>query len=251
MTALDAALAYAARGWPVFPCLPGRKVPATRHGFQDASTDTDQLRSWWSRDPTANVAVATGHPGPDVLDIDVKKVDGMATLERLRRTGLVAGPTALVTTPSGGLHLYFAGTSEGNHALARHGIDLRATGGYVLAPPSTVDGNPYRLTDARPATGARLDWARLARFLDPPHRHVPQRPDGAGSDNIGHLVRWVSTLAEGNRNNGLHWAACRAVETGHDPAPLIDAAVAAGLPDHEARATVASALRTGALARVR
>lgn len=34
--AVDQALAYAQRGWPVFPCQPGGKEPATRHGFRDA-----------------------------------------------------------------------------------------------------------------------------------------------------------------------------------------------------------------------
>ena len=28
-TMLRQALAYARRGWPVFPCLPGQKIPAT------------------------------------------------------------------------------------------------------------------------------------------------------------------------------------------------------------------------------
>ena len=36
---LRQALAFAARGWPVFPCQPGQKIPATRHGFRDATTD--------------------------------------------------------------------------------------------------------------------------------------------------------------------------------------------------------------------
>ena len=31
--ALRQALAYARRGWPVFPCQPGQKIPATRHGY--------------------------------------------------------------------------------------------------------------------------------------------------------------------------------------------------------------------------
>ena len=68
--AVSAALAYASYGWPVFPCQAGSKVPATSHGFLDATTDPDQIREWWHRRPDANLAIATGSPGPDVLDID-------------------------------------------------------------------------------------------------------------------------------------------------------------------------------------
>ena len=32
-------LACAQCGWPVFPCLPGQKIPATAHGYLDATTD--------------------------------------------------------------------------------------------------------------------------------------------------------------------------------------------------------------------
>src|SRR6266536_3521243 len=70
---LAAALRYAQANWPVFPCIPGEKVPATRHGFLDAATDPDKITWWWSRNPERNVAIATGTPGPDVLDVDVHK----------------------------------------------------------------------------------------------------------------------------------------------------------------------------------
>jgi hypothetical protein len=40
---LAAALRYAQAAWPVFPCVPGEKVPATRHGFLDATTDPDKI----------------------------------------------------------------------------------------------------------------------------------------------------------------------------------------------------------------
>ena len=48
---LQQALSYARRGWPVFPCLPGQKIPATTHGYQDATTDDireETIGSGWS-----------------------------------------------------------------------------------------------------------------------------------------------------------------------------------------------------------
>ncbi|ATL69870.1 bifunctional DNA primase/polymerase [Nocardia terpenica] len=56
----DAALVYASWGWPVFPLRPGGKVPATRHGFKDATTDTARIRAWWKAMPGANIGLATG-----------------------------------------------------------------------------------------------------------------------------------------------------------------------------------------------
>jgi hypothetical protein len=67
---LQQALAYASRGWPVFPCQPGQKIPATRHGYRDATTDQERITAWFSLLPSWNLAIATGTPGPDVLDVD-------------------------------------------------------------------------------------------------------------------------------------------------------------------------------------
>jgi hypothetical protein len=59
----------------------------------------------------------------------------------------------------------------------------------------------------------------------------------------------VSRLEEGERNRGLFWAACRAVEEGHAEAldDLVIAAVGTGLSKTEAVRTVASAARTAGL----
>ncbi len=251
---LTAALAYAAAGWPVFPCRPGRKVPLGAlvvHGVLDATTDPAVITAWWSRCPTANVAVACGAPGPDVVDVDVTAAKpGPASLARLRDAGLLTGSQATVRTPSGGLHIYFGGTSQGNGAMPRHGIDFRGAGGYVLAPPSTVDSRPYELVASRPPTGATVDFGAIRRHLDPP-RPMPRVRPGARSD-VGQLVEWVAALPEGNRNSGLYWATRRAVETGADPgvyAELVDAAVTAGLPAAEAERTVRSARRGTEVAR--
>ena len=104
--------------------------------------------------PGWNLAIATGAPGPDVLDVDQHGPDGsgFAAFARLRRAGLLTGATAYVRTPSGGLHAYFTGTAQRNGHLPDHHLDFRSAGGYILAPPSHVGGHPYQLvkTTARP-----------------------------------------------------------------------------------------------------
>jgi hypothetical protein len=246
--ALRQALAYARRGWPVFPCLPGQKIPATAHGFRDATTDEQQITGWFGRDPDLNVAIATGAPGPDVLDVDQHGPagNGYPALGRLRRAGLLDGAATYVRTPSGGLHAYFTGTAQRSGHLPAHHLDFLSSGGYILVPPSQVDGHPYRLLKA---TGchSRLDWAAVTRLLQPVRQHQRTEARLALGRDLGHLAWWVAGQPEGNRNAGLFWAANRALET--DPAadlsPLAAAARQAGLSDQEINRTLDSARRTG------
>ena len=153
----------------MFPCQPGQKIPATRHGYRDATTDEQQITGWFTRDPDPNVAIATGAPGPDVLDVDVHGPagNGYAALGRLHCAGLLEGAYGYVRTPSGGLHIYFTGTAQHNGHLAAHHVDFRSAGGYVLAPPSQVDGHPY-LPWGTPGRDGTLSWdARLPRACPP------------------------------------------------------------------------------------
>jgi hypothetical protein len=239
---LSAALGYAAAGWPVFPCQPGGKQPASRHGFLDATTDRDQIRWWWERQPAANIGIATGSPGPDVLDIDVRPGGaGWAAYRRLRRAGLLAGVIAVVRTPSLGQHSYLPGSGQRCSGLPACRVDFKAAGGYVIAPPSVAHGRAYQLLRREPGSGEPLDWSAVQALLAPartPGENPPRRA------RAGSLAAWVAALEEGNRNRGLFWAACRAVEEGTDPEFLITAAVRAGLPEREARRAVASAWRT-------
>lgn len=245
---LAQALALARHGWAVFPCHPGQKTPATTHGFRDASTDPEQITGWFAAHQDRNLAVATGAPGPDVLDVDVHPGgDGYTALSRLVRAGLVRGAALMVHTPSGGAHLYFAGSAQRSGRLPGHHLDFRAAGGYVLTPPSRIGAEPYvRLAWLSGQSG--LDWAAVTRLLEPARS---QRPTGFPSLSAGldQLAGWVARLEEGNRNAGLYWAACRALEA--DPAvsldPLFEAAGRAGLGDREIRATLDSARKTTAL----
>ena len=240
---LAAAHRYAQANWPVFPCIPGQKVPATQHGFLEATTDPDKITWWWSRNPERNLAIATGSPGPDVLDVDVHEDgNGFAAFNRLRREGLLDGASAYVRTPSGGLHAYFTGSEQGNGRLPRHHLDFRSHGGYILAPPSRIGDKPYELLKHHESV-AGLDWAAVTRLLDPQPQHRPDRAAERPADT-SRLAGWVARLPEGNRNDGLFWAANRALDAGlTDLGELADAARQAGLKDREITRTLTSARR--------
>jgi hypothetical protein len=246
-TALQQALAYAARGWPVLPCLPGQKIPAAQHGSLDATTDTEQITAWFGRQPGWNLAIATGVPGPDVLDVDQHGPagNGFPAFARLRASGLLQGASSYVRTPSGGLHAYFAGSRQRNGHLPAHHLDFRSAGGYVLAPPSQVSGRPYeRIRTLDGHSG--LDWQAVIRLLEPDRQYQQPATRPIPDHGITRLVRWVAAQPEGNRNAGLFWAANRALET--DPAAdlneLAAAARQAGLPEPEITRTLDSARRT-------
>lgn len=149
---LDAALAYAAWGWPVFPlrevggrCDGGTKCqplcqcpkkPATRNGFKDATTDPDRIRQWWTQHPRSNIGLPTGLAF-DVIDIDVPH--GAPSLAVMLERDVMPDVHGHVATGSGGAHYYTPPVQgRGNTVGLLPGIDYRGAGGYVVAPPSTL-----------------------------------------------------------------------------------------------------------------
>lgn len=133
---------YASQGLAVFPCKPGLKVPATRHGFKEATTDQAQIRDWWFRWPQANIGLPTGHLF-DVLDID--GIPGCHSVAELRRLGLLEEPPIGRATTPHGHHIYYTPSGDGNTTALAPGVDYRGLGGYVLAAPSRLaDGGMYR-----------------------------------------------------------------------------------------------------------
>jgi hypothetical protein len=251
----EAALAYARAGWPVFPCRPGSKEPATRNGFYDASIDERQIADWWRRGPDRNVAIATGAPGPDVIDVDVREDgSGSAALNRAKRAGLVDGYHAVIRTPSTGMHLYFAGTEQRSGSVRGQHLDFRSQGGYVVAPPSQADGGRYVVVKHEPATGATVSWDAIRGLLEPQaqqERSPGGRAPGRGIErtSVDRLAEWVAAREPGDRNFPLFYAAKQTHLAGQlDGAAverLVDAARRSGLQggEREARRTIASAQR--------
>lgn len=141
MNVLKYAQAYASLDWHVLPLKGGQKVPATRHGFKDATTDAATLNAWFGDGSAFNIGVATGAvSGIIVLDIDPRN-GGEESFERLVEDLGELPATLKANTGGGGFHVFFnspkgftIGSSNGLKAYP--GIDVKSDGGYVVAPPS-------------------------------------------------------------------------------------------------------------------
>jgi hypothetical protein len=84
---LEAALAYARHGIPVFPLVPNGKTPLTAHGFKDATTDEAKIMEWWSTTPEANIGMPTGLvTRRSVIDEDNKPWKGATGSLTIRRS---------------------------------------------------------------------------------------------------------------------------------------------------------------------
>ena len=137
----EAALAYGSIGWHVFSCAVDKKIPACTNGFKDATTDPEQIKRWWADQPY-NIGIATGASGLVVVDFDL--VDGVPVGETNFKNLPEYEPlpeTFTVRTRSGGKQFYCrangTGIKSSNSQLCKN-VDIKALGGYVIAPPSFV-----------------------------------------------------------------------------------------------------------------
>lgn len=277
-----AALEYAARGWRVFPlhgivrgrctcaradCPSPGKHPLVRRGHYDATNDELAIRDWWRGWRRANIGLVTGaESGIAVVDVDLPTA--FASLDRL--VAAAPGTTLTGLTGGGGIHLFYATEDPelGNSAGRLPGldgdlpgVDLRANGGYVVVPPSAHrSGGRYVWLDDRRQIAPAPAWLR-----QPPRATVDlggvgaARFDGDGTAYGEAVLR--SELQElraapvGTRNHRLNRAAFTAARVvaggelleGAARVSLLDAAIAIGLDEAEARQTIDSAFSAGVL----
>lgn len=256
-----AAQALIREGQPVFPChAKGEKAkaPMTKHGLNDATLDLAQIKRWWKSHGDAALGIPTGIVW-DVLDVDVKDDrDGRVHLPYLQRLGLLNGCQKVVRTPSGGWHLYFkAASGLTNKARAALGLDVRARGGYVIAPPSYIWTDDYEgaYEDIGPTEGATdepLLWDLIHSTLAPIDTDTNKPVQLLGyerSSSLAALRGWLSERMPGERNNALHWAVCRCIDNGIDPNELVEVAIMLGLGEDEVLLTVDSALKRAGVKR--
>ena len=253
VTRLNAALSYAMRGFYVFPlyeplasscscgdaeCAHPAKHPRTPHGCLDATTEDAQIRAWWTRSPNANVGIATEPSGLIVLDVDPRH-GGDESMRALKaeHTGL---ETLVALSGGGGEHYYFRATSamaSRTNALGSRypGIDVRASGGYIIAPPSAhISGRSYEWEASSPNEPGDVP-AWLTALLT-----KNEREPIAGADDDAPIV-------EGQRNATLARLAGQLRRHGMSAKAIEDALLAMNarqcvpqLPKHEVRAIATS-----------
>jgi hypothetical protein len=131
-----AARDWAEAGYAVFPLKPGTKKPATQNGFKDASKDHQQIDTWWKENPDYNIGIVPASAGLLVIDADPGSEKTLPTLK--------LPITRAVATPRGGRHFFFRSEEEFGNGSPWDCVDIRSVNGYVVAPPSVVDGKPYR-----------------------------------------------------------------------------------------------------------
>jgi putative DNA primase/helicase len=129
---------YRRLGWSPIPIKERSKEPnlLELRPYLSRKATKEELDAWaWS-----GVGIVTG-PVSGILVLDV---DGPEGEEQLRKHGHT--PTPIVRTASGGLHLYFKHPAHEVKTGIRvaPGLDVKASGGYVVAPPSIgPNGKPY------------------------------------------------------------------------------------------------------------
>lgn len=229
---LEIALRYLRNSWSVIPlywrgpdgscachdptCQHPGKHPLIRWlEFQQRLPTEEEIRQWWGKWPQAHIGLVTGKVSGSLAVLDI---DDAELADRI--TSSNREDAALVKTPSGGLHLYLRET-QGNSPsgpIVSGVADLKAEGGYVVAPPSAgyegvSDKAPFPVQNAR-------EWA--STFLQTLGVQIAtQSPSVAASGTQTSPPGWISKaladLQAGNRNQTFAKIAGRLHRDGWTP----------------------------------
>jgi hypothetical protein len=196
-TQLEAALVYTNQGVPVIPCnwrsekrpdgtVKINKCPRIKAGVYGATTDPEQIRSWWKQWPNALIGVPGGRrTGIWFLDVDSKEAHGADGLDAWTKLEIEHGEATTRThlTGTNGRHLIYlwdanrpVGCVTGN---LPKGMEVKGEGGYVIFPPS-----PYQLGDQMVGYSVTNDDypAAAPEWLCDLILSVPEQSEGSGGE---------------------------------------------------------------------
>ena len=228
---LAEALALAAKGIHVLPIKPGQKRPPMTAWQNAATTDPQIIRNWYTGlYHDHGIGIATGHNGLFVIDIDEHhpEASGSDTLEQLTQRYGPLPDTWEVETGSGGRHIYLYAPIPISNDAGRKlgpGIDIRGTGGQVLAPPTIhPNGQPYNWLIGHHPDDLPLAEAPgwLLQLLTPTPTPTPaptrrqsdlwDELDDSPAANYNNTTTWPQLLTDDgwthshtDRNGEQHW----------------------------------------------
>ncbi len=269
-TLTAAAQLYAARSWLVFPVRSRSKVPATRRGLHDATSDPDTVSRWWRSTPEANIGVDCGRSGLLVVDLDGEQgIEAWADLAATAAPGTHAHePTLVSRTGGGGMQLFFTVPDQADGARStvgrlRPGIDTRGLGGYAVLPPSQhPSGRRYRWwtrhNELAPAPPWLAELMRDLRVVSPPPGRWQRQPLGQqatryGTKALAGIVDEMRHAPESTRHNTLNRLAFRAgrlaaagqFDRYEAERLLVDAALLTGLEQRDVTRTCRDGIQAG------
>lgn len=280
----QAALDYGERALRVFPlfevddgvcvcregaaCTAPGKHPRIKEWQALATDHAPTIAKWWGRWPNAGIGLVTGAANRFV----VADFDGEQGVESLAQLEVEHGPTPVtpIAITGRGLHVLFRVDEDStlrNAIGLLPGVDRRANGGYIVAPPTLhVSGRRYAWH-----SGLGPEMADVPHWLS--ERHLAALPASAtslpatspangNSDShqpyvraaLEREVREVVSAKEGTRNARLNVAAFNLAQlvAGQEldeqmvRTELLRAALACGLGQRESIATIASGFTAGA-----
>lgn len=199
----EAAQQLAAACWKLHPVREGSKIPLWSEWQHRATADA----SHWQAHPNSNIALLTGG-GWFALDIDRKNgKDGYIALAALEAVRGKLPPTLTASTPSGGEHRYFAcsETIPCSTSKIGDGLDIKGANGYILAPPSVIEGKPYAWSDLSPVAAAPRWLIDMALAAAPVSAASPGAPVEVTDELVDDLRSALAVLDASGRDT---WIAC-------------------------------------------
>lgn len=190
-TCLESALKYKELGLSVIPVGRDKKPFIKWEVYQKEKASKEQIAEWWQKWPDANIGLVTGAIS-NLAVIDIDTDEGKEAILDYIPESLI---TPTVETPRGGQHLYFRCPDDklNNNARLIPGCDLRANGGYIVAPPS-VNG-----------TGKQYKWivdlkTSIASLPDAYLKHILNNNIYSSKENV---TVFVTLFQQGRRNEDL------------------------------------------------
>lgn len=225
---------YCKNGFAIIPLGSNgesRKHPVSKHGLNDWFDNPEDAEKLWTQRPNLNIGIVCGMPshGLIVIDIDVDEdedINGYATLEDWERTYGELPATATAITGKGGTH-YFYRTDRTNirpSVNKQLGVDIRADGSYVVAPPSIhPNGRPYAWQDHPEDIPIALATSSVYDFIDHVQRNGGQ--DETKKDNG--KFQLPDRIGKGQRDNTLFKYASHLRAIGRSDAEILNAVMGA------------------------